>query len=180
MRCLPGAGGMTRPALLAFAGVLGLSWLLTVAGMVLAWMESPAWHLHLAASLPVVAVMAAAVRPGLFSLEPESRARRACIVFAFGFLAGLLLAAAMLAASLEDGFGCGAFDPLCAAVTGWHVSAIAAFVTFGVIFAGELPFAGAALALVLPEGRGYTALAGALAATGTCLAALFGWALGHA
>ena len=66
-------------------------------------------------------------------------------------------------------------------MTGWHVSAIAAFVTFGVIFSGDLPFAGAALALVLPAGRGYTVLAEeALAAIGTCLAAPFGWALGHA
>ena len=171
---------LTRRTLLALAGVLGLSWLLTVAGMVLAWMQSPAWHLHLAASLPVLAVMAAAVRPALFSLDTGSRARRSCIAFAAGFLIGLLLTAALLAPGLDDGFGCGAFDPLCAAVTGWHVSAIAAFVTFGVIFAAELPFAGAALAFVLPEGRAFTALAGALAAAGTCLAALFGWALGHA
>lgn len=171
---------MTRATFLTVAGVLGLSWLLTAAGMVLAWIESPAWHVHLAASLPVVAVMAAAVRPALLSLDPASRARRACVAFAIGFLVGLLLAAALLAHGLDGGFGCGAFDPLCAAATGWHVSAIAAFVTFGVIFAGELPFAGAALALVLPEGRWFTMVASALAAAGTCVAAVFGWVLGHA
>ena len=37
--------------------------LLTVAGMVMAWMESPAWQLNLATSLPVVALPPSAEEP---------------------------------------------------------------------------------------------------------------------